>query len=91
MGGDDYVVDENGSWGNASEALAWYREQLAKNRVALEFYAEKKNWNSPSTGFSVQYDPEQSAVDKDRGEIARAALSDKSSEPKVLDVAGGGL
>lgn len=29
MGGDDYVIDENGSWESASEALVWYRQALA--------------------------------------------------------------
>ena len=29
MGGDDYVIDDNGAWRSASEALVWYRQALA--------------------------------------------------------------
>jgi hypothetical protein len=36
----------------------------AKLRAALEFYADKANWSSPSRGFALQYDPEPSPVQK---------------------------
>lgn len=44
-------------------------------RKALEFYADPENWKSPSTGFGAQYDPEESPIQKDWGQIARRALS----------------
>jgi len=40
----------------------------------LEFYANQKNWQSPSTGFAAQYDPEPSPIDKDKGLMARLAI-----------------
>lgn len=39
---------------------------------ALRFYADPKNWESPSSGFALQYDPEPSAVRTDWGARARA-------------------
>lgn len=47
------------------------RERLIS---ALRFYAKPSNWESPSTGFAAQYDPEPSPVDKDRGTMAVMAL-----------------
>jgi len=41
---------------------------------ALRFYADPENWETPSTGFAVQYDPEPDAVGRDKGEKARAVL-----------------
>lgn len=41
---------------------------------ALAFYADPKNWVTPSTGFAVQYDPEPPPVQRDRGARAREAL-----------------
>jgi hypothetical protein len=51
-----------------------YEAEIKKLRDALEFYALAKNWESPSTGFALQYDPEPSAISKDRGERALDAL-----------------
>ena len=46
-------------------------------RKALEFYAEEKNWQSPSHGFQLQYDPERSPVNKAGGnKVAQDALRD---------------
>ena len=45
-----------------------------KMKIALEFYADKKNWETPSTGFAVQYDPEPSPVKKDNGFMASMVL-----------------
>jgi hypothetical protein len=28
----------------------------------LKFYAKPEHWNSPSTGFALQYDPEPSPI-----------------------------
>lgn len=42
---------------------------------ALAFYAEPTNWQSPSSGFALQYDPEPSPINRDRGSKAAAALS----------------
>lgn len=32
MGGDDYVIDDNGAWSNPSDALEWYRTELKRMR-----------------------------------------------------------
>jgi|SRR5690242_2381016 len=48
--------------------------EVARLRAALALYAEPRNWHSPSTGFALQYDPEPSPVQRDRGDAARAAL-----------------
>ena len=42
---------------------------------ALGIYAETKNWQSPSTGFALQYDPTPAPIHIDRGNAARAALT----------------
>lgn len=58
--------------------------EAARLREALAFYADAANWQSPSTGFALQYDPEPSPVARDRGRKARASLSGSStggSEP----------
>lgn len=49
----------------------------------LRFYADAANWRSKSTGFAAQYDPEPSAVDRDRGARARQALSEAPTRPMV--------
>jgi hypothetical protein len=33
MGGDDYVIDENGAWASMAEALEWYRQALTNAQV----------------------------------------------------------
>lgn len=50
---------------------------LLKQLEVLEFYANEKNWQSPSTGFVAQYDPEPSPIGQDLGAKARAALEGK--------------
>jgi len=50
-------------------------EKLRLALDALAFYAEEKNWESPSSGFALQYDPELSPIKKDRGERARDVLN----------------
>ena len=49
------------------------REKYIK---ALRFYAKKDNWISKSEGFLMQYDPEPSAIKKDKGQRARKVLSE---------------
>ena len=49
-------------------------ELVLRLREGLSFYARRANWQSPSTGFALQYDPEPSPVDRDRGTRARALL-----------------
>jgi hypothetical protein len=49
-------------------------KKIEKYREALQFYADRKNWDSPSHGFALQYDPELAPVKKDLGEKARDAL-----------------
>lgn len=41
----------------------------------LAFYADAKNYSSPSKGFALQYDPEPAPVMVDRGARARGLLS----------------
>ena len=43
--------------------------------AALEFYADSKNWQSPSSGFALQYDPQPPEVQRDRGRRALLALA----------------
>jgi hypothetical protein len=43
--------------------------------AALAFYANIENWQSPSRGFALQYDPQPSPVSADRGGRALAALA----------------
>jgi len=40
----------------------------------LEFIADDKNWQSPSKGFALQYDPEPSPIEKDARRRARKLL-----------------
>lgn len=55
-------------------------------RKALSFYAEPKNWQSPSTGFALQYEREPSPVEKDRGKLASDAIA---ASPDTLKEGGG--
>lgn len=32
MGGDNYVIDDNGAWADRSAALEWYRTELKRMR-----------------------------------------------------------
>jgi hypothetical protein len=50
-------------------------EKIERLRRALAFYAEPGNWLSPSSGFALQYDPDPSPLDADRGELARLTLT----------------
>jgi len=43
-------------------------------RRCLEFYSNPNNWKSPSKGFALQYDPEPSPINIDRGTVARLAM-----------------
>jgi hypothetical protein len=57
---------------------------LAENqrlREALAFYAAQEHWQSPSTDFARRYNPHPSAVDRDGGQRAYAALA----EPLAAD------
>jgi hypothetical protein len=47
------------------------RRALAEAVKVIGFYADEGNWCSPSKGFALQYDPEPSAFQKDRGAAAR--------------------
>jgi hypothetical protein len=62
---------------DGSEDIEYLHNEIARLRVALEFYATRKNWTSSSSGFALQYDPEPSATEKDRGAIARNALKEE--------------
>lgn len=54
--------------------LATADAELDRLVSALTFYATPANWRSPSTGFAIQYDPEPSPIDRDRGDRARVAV-----------------
>jgi hypothetical protein len=43
-------------------------------KAALTFYARSANWQSASSGFALQYDPQPSPASQDCGIRARAAL-----------------
>lgn len=58
----------------AAVEIAKDAPNLLKQLEVLEFYANEKNWQSPSTGFVAQYDPAPSPIGQDLGAKARAAL-----------------
>lgn len=60
----------------ADSAIVALADEVIKMRRALAFYANEENWLSPSRGFAMQYDPDKSEVQKDRGACARKALED---------------
>jgi len=37
MTNDDYVIDDNGAWGNPSLALQWYRKALAAEKERADY------------------------------------------------------
>lgn len=55
-------------------AFASLRERIDALETTLRFYGEAKNWQTPSSDFAAQYDPEPSPTDRDRGAQARAAV-----------------
>ena len=52
-------------------------QRIVALEEALAFYADSKNWRSPSSGFAAQYDPRPSPVSEDWGIRARKALGQK--------------
>jgi hypothetical protein len=66
--------------------LEWRRQAESANRALAEaikvigFYADEGNWRSPSKGFALQYDPEPSAFQKDRGGAARDFITAQEKE-----------
>ena len=60
---------------DANETICEQRTRVEELEGAVRFYAEEKNWRSPSSGFALQYDPEPSPINKDRGNLARTTLS----------------
>ncbi len=53
MGSDDYVIDENGSWGTKSDALVWYRREV--KRLNAEIAAKGiHNSDIPSEPESIE-------------------------------------
>jgi hypothetical protein len=63
----------NAGWGYARQAA----DRIEALERALRFYADPKNYASPSEGFALQYDPEPSKIKLDnKGNVARAALGD---------------
>ena len=47
---------------------------LVKILNVLSFYGLEKNYDTTSTGFAVQYDPEPSPIEKDHGKKARESI-----------------
>jgi hypothetical protein len=79
---NDALVYSAGDVGRSqAEANAQLIARMASPEVALkvlealEFYADKKNHVTTSTGFAVQYDPKPSAIHTDYGDRARSLLS----------------
>jgi len=55
------------------------RVQILQGQVdalaqALRFYGYPANWQTPSSGFATQYDPEPPAAERDGGQRARLTL-----------------
>jgi len=53
-------------------------ERIKALEEAVAFYADSKNWRSPSSGFAAQYDPSPSPVRADCGIRARNTLSGRN-------------
>jgi hypothetical protein len=56
-----------------NELFSGIESQRNELLAALKFYAEPENYQSPSHGFALQYDPEPPKMDG--GALARAAIS----------------
>jgi hypothetical protein len=56
-------------------------QRVGRLEKALRFYADITNWDSPSEGFALQYDPINPAALEDEGAIARAALEGEEAVP----------
>jgi len=67
-------MSEDANTGALFETCLELRQRVGKLEKALAFYAKAKNWDSPSKGFALQYDPIIAAALMDEGAIARAAL-----------------
>ena len=77
----DYLVSVDSLGGMFKVAdLAAVLASHDKLNKALAFYANSANWQSPSRGFALQYDPQPSPVSADRGIRARAALATPEGE-----------
>jgi hypothetical protein len=58
---------------------------IKKLMDALAFYAEEKNWRSPSEGFALQYDPRPSPViERGKWKFAKAVL-DQVKQGDILE------
>lgn len=60
--------------------IAALEQRIRTLEMALRFYANPKNWESPSTGFASQYDPEPSPVERVGAKLARNALKGTNRE-----------
>jgi cell division septum initiation protein DivIVA len=67
----DCAVTSNSYLSRATAA----ESRLAEATKVIGFYAEQKNWESPSSGFALQYDPTPSKIQTDWGEAARAFIA----------------
>lgn len=50
--------------------------ELRKARSIIAFFADEQNWQSPSSGFDLQYDPNPSPVQAQGQQIARDFLEE---------------
>lgn len=51
--------------------------EIERLRAALFFYADKATYETSSTGFAAQYDPNPEPITLDKGKRARMALYGK--------------
>jgi hypothetical protein len=68
----DLTMASRLAWRRAAEAA---ESRLTEAMRVIGFYAEQKNWESPSSGFALQYDPTPSKIQTDWGETARAFIA----------------
>ena len=60
----------------AADRIENLQDQVKRLRDVLTFYAASSSYKSVSVGFALQYDPAPQPIQIDKGEKARAALSE---------------
>lgn len=56
------------------------KEQNARQKTALEFYANEDNWERPDVNGPPETEPEPANIDMDFGETAREALKPEGGD-----------
>lgn len=59
---------------NARTDIPSLLAELKTARSIIAFFADEQNWQSPSSGFALQYDPEPSPIQSKGRQIARDFL-----------------